>query len=46
MLLARVRVHGQVLTKGSCRLECTDEQMDRIKDACEQREQFREAVFD
>ena len=26
-------------------LECSDEQMDRIKAACEQREQFREAVF-
>lgn len=26
-------------------LQCSDEQMDRIKDACEQREAFREAVF-
>ena len=27
-------------------LECTDEQMERIKAACEQREAFREAVFE
>ena len=26
-------------------LECTDEQLARIKDACEKREEFREAVF-
>ena len=26
-------------------LECTDEQLDRIKEACEKREEFRQAVF-
>lgn len=26
-------------------LECSDEQLDRVKAACEQREQFRESVF-
>jgi uncharacterized membrane protein len=27
-------------------LDCSDEQLDRIKDACERREVFREAIFD
>ena len=27
-------------------LECSDEQLARVKQACEQREVFREAVFD
>jgi uncharacterized membrane protein len=27
-------------------LDCTPEQLDRIKDACQQREEFREAVFE
>jgi uncharacterized membrane protein len=27
-------------------LECTDEQMDRIKAACQEREEFRESIFD
>ncbi len=27
-------------------LECTDEQIARIKDACEKREEYREAIFD
>lgn len=26
-------------------LDCTDEQLERVKDACEKREEFREAVF-
>jgi hypothetical protein len=26
-------------------LDCTDEQLDRIKEACEKREEFRQAVF-
>ena len=26
-------------------LECTDEQLEWIKDACEKREEFRETVF-